>query len=136
MTILIPIRVEDRRQQSWLVQVPDLDHEELAGLIRSSPQARFILGNGNGFSGSTLGRKNNGLPANYAVEITWLTAEMANEIGALVESLGEDRLLFGTGMPFHYPGPALAKMEILEVSEAVKTKIRSGNAVRWLGLGR
>ncbi|MBI4875118.1 MAG: amidohydrolase family protein [Acidobacteria bacterium] len=135
MTISIPVRVEDRRQQSWLVSVPDLAHDEIAGLIRACPKARFVVGNGNGFSGSILGRPTNGLPDNYAIELTWLSAELGNEIGLLLGSLGEDRLLFGTGMPFHYPGPALTKMEILPASETVKEKIRSRNAVRWLGLG-
>lgn len=134
MTVSIPVRVEDRRQQHWLLQVPDLNLDEIAGLIRDCPQARFILCNGNWFTESALGRKNNGLPANYAIDITWLTAAMQNEIGQLLANLGEDRLLFGTGMPFHYPGPALAKLEILPAAESVKAKIRSGNAVRWLSL--
>jgi predicted TIM-barrel fold metal-dependent hydrolase len=37
-------------------------------------------------------------------------------------------------MPFQYPGPALAKLDMLEASAAVKEKIRSQNALRWLGL--
>src|SRR2546426_7883945 len=32
MVISIPIRVEDRRQQSWLVDIPDVDLEEIARL--------------------------------------------------------------------------------------------------------
>ncbi|MFN0172436.1 MAG: amidohydrolase family protein [Bryobacteraceae bacterium] len=126
MLISIPVRVEDRRQQSWLVDVPNVDFDEIAGLIRACPQARFVLVNGSGYAGSILGRKNNGLPANYVIDIALLTAEISNEIGQLIANLGEDRVVFGTGMPFHYPEPALAKLEILEVSDAVKEKIRRG----------
>lgn len=130
MAISIPIRVEDRRQQSWLVDIPNVDYNEIAALIRAVPRAHFILMNGNGFTGSVLGRKNNGLGANYSIEICLLTALIGNELGQLIENLGEDRLLFGTGMPFHYPDPALAKIEVLDASAAVKEKIRRGNAMR------
>jgi hypothetical protein len=62
-----------------------------------------------------------------------MSAEFGNEIGALLSSLGEDRVLFGTAMPFQYPGIAIAKLDMLRVPDAVKEKIRSGNAERWLG---
>ncbi len=130
MLISIPIRVEDRRQQSWLVDVPNVDFDEIAALVRATPRARFVLVNGSGYTASILGRKNNGLPANYVIDIALLTAEISNEIGQLIANLGEDRVVFGTGMPFHYPEPALAKLEILEVSEGVKEKIRRLTAQR------
>lgn len=134
MLISIHMRVEDRRQGTWLVDIPDVSHEEVAGLLRAAPTARFILVNGLGYTGSILGRRSNGLPNNYAVDIALLTAELANEIGALVQTLGEDRVLFGTGMPFHYPDPALAKIEILDAPPATKEKIAHGNAARLLKL--
>ncbi len=134
MVVSIPLRVEDRRQQSWLVDVPDVDKDEIAGLVKAAPKAQFILMSGSGFTGSVLGRKNNGLPANYAIEICLLTALLTNELGQLLEDLGEDRLVFGTGMPFHYPDPAILKLEVLEASESVKEKIRRGNAARLLRL--
>jgi hypothetical protein len=134
MPVSIPIRVEDRRQQSWLVDIPDVAHDEIAALIRAVPDAQFILVNGSGFTGSVLGRRDNGLPPNYAIDIALMTAELRNEIRALLENIGEDRVVFGTGMPFHYTDPALAKLEILDVPDRVKEKIRRGNAARMLGL--
>jgi predicted TIM-barrel fold metal-dependent hydrolase len=134
MAVSIPYRAEDRRQQSWLVDVPDVNHDEVASLVAATPQARFILGNGNGFAGSVLGRRARELPANYAVEMSLLTAELANEAGQLLKLLGEDRLLFGTGIPFHYPEGALAKLHLLDLPRAVHGKVVSGNARRWLGL--
>jgi predicted TIM-barrel fold metal-dependent hydrolase len=50
MVISIPLRVEDRRQGSWLVDIPDVDQEEIGSLIQASPNARFILINGPGSS--------------------------------------------------------------------------------------
>jgi hypothetical protein len=134
MVISIPIRVEDNRERSWLLNVPDVPLEEIVELVKTHPRARFILLNGLGYTGSPLGRKDNGLPVNYAVELSRLSAVLANEIGQLIANLGADRVMFGTGMPFNYPDPALVKLEVLDASEADKEKIRSKNAMTWLRL--
>lgn len=133
MPVTIPIRVEDRRQQSWLVDIPDVSHDEIAAAIKATPEARFVLLNGSGYTGSVLGRANNGLPRNYSIELSLMTALIANEIGRLIETLGEDRIVFGTGAPFHYPEPAVLKLDVLDAPDAVKEKIRRGNALRLLG---
>jgi hypothetical protein len=33
-------------------------------------------------------------------------------------------------MPFHYPDPAIVKLEVLDASAVVKERIRRGNALR------
>jgi hypothetical protein len=134
MVISIPMRVEDNRQRSWLLNVPDVPLEEIVELVKAHPKARFILLNGLGYTGSPLGRKNSGLPANYAFELSRLSAVLANEIGQLITNLGAERLMFGTGMPFNYPDPALVKLEVLDATEPDKEKIRGQNAATWLRL--
>src|SRR5262249_14357891 len=67
MVVSIPIRVEDARQRSWLVDVPDVPLDELVALVKAVPGARFHLLNGLGYLGSPLGRRDNGLPANYCI---------------------------------------------------------------------
>jgi predicted TIM-barrel fold metal-dependent hydrolase len=132
MTVSIPIRVEDYRQRSWLVDVPDVALDDVSALVKACPDVRFLLLNGIGYANSPLGRKGDGLPANYRIEISRLTALLGNEIGTLVSSLGPDRLVFGTGMPFNDPDPALLKVEVLEASKEDKEKILWGNAAEWL----
>lgn len=134
MAISIPMRVEDSRERSWLLNIPDVPLAEIVELVKAHPKARFLLLNGLGYTGSPLGRKNNGLPSNYAIELSRLSAVLANEIGQLITNLGADRLMFGTGMPFNYPDPALVKLEVLDASEPDKEKIRSQNAASWLRL--
>ena len=134
MTVSIPIRVEDNRERSWLLNIPDIPLDEIVELVKAHPKARFILLNGLGYTGSPLGRKNNGLPSNYAIELSRLSAVLANEIGQLITNLGPDRIMFGTGMPFNYPDPALVKLEVLDASDADKERIRSQNGASWLRL--
>jgi len=83
---------------------------------------------------SPLGRKDNGLPANYLIEISRLSALLDNEIGQLIASLGAERLVLGTGMPFSYPDPALLKLEVLAASKEDKEKIGWQNIAQWLRL--
>jgi predicted TIM-barrel fold metal-dependent hydrolase len=132
MVVSIPIRVEDVRQRSWLVDVPEIPMAELAALIQACPSARFILLNGLQYVSSPLGRKGGGLPPNYLIEISRMDSVLANEIGQLVANLGAERVVFGTGMPFNYPDPALLKLEVLEAGPGDKEKISWGNAARWL----
>jgi predicted TIM-barrel fold metal-dependent hydrolase len=134
MAISIPIRVEDNRDRSWLLNVPDIPLDEIVDLVKAHPKTRFLLLNGQGYPGSPLGRRKNGLPSNYAIELSRLSALLANEIGQLIANLGADRLLFGTGTPFNYPDPALVKLEVLDASESDKEKLRAQNAAAWLRL--
>jgi hypothetical protein len=130
----IPIRVEDCRQRSWLVDVPDVPLDEIVGLVKTCPRARFILVNGTGFARSPLGARKTGLPPNYYVEISRLSAVLGNEIGQLLANLGAERIVFGTGMPFNYPDPALLKLEVLEAGRRDKDRIGWRNAARLLRL--
>jgi predicted TIM-barrel fold metal-dependent hydrolase len=134
MIISIPIRVEDNRQRSWLLNIPDVPLDEIVELVKAHPKARFILLNGIGYTRCPLGRKDNGLPSNYAIGLSRLSAVLANELGRLIANLGAERVMFGTGMPFKYPDPALVKLEVLDASKADKEKIRSQNAITWLSL--
>jgi len=134
MILSVPLRVEDYRQRSWLVDIPDLKPADLAPLVKACPEAQFVFVNGAGFAGSPLGQKDSGLPENYTIEISRLTAVLANEIGQLIGRLGPERVVFGTGMPFNYPDPALVKLEVLDAPEEVKEQIRWKNAAKLLGL--
>jgi len=134
MAISIPLHVEDNRQQSWLLNIPDIPLEEIVELVKAHPKARFLLLNGLGYTRSPLGRKDSGLPSNYVIELSRLSAVLANELGQLIADLGADRVVFGTGMPFNYPDPALLKLEVLDAADADKEKIRGQNAARWLRL--
>jgi uncharacterized protein len=132
LIVSIPIRVEDPRERSWLVNVPDLPLDDVAALVRACPEAKFLVLNGRDLVRSPLTREGSGLPANYRIEISRLTAFLDDELGALIKALGPGRIVFGTGMPFNYPDLALLKLEVLTVSPEQKEKILWRNAAEWL----
>ena len=132
MVVSIPVRVEDYRQRSWLVDVPDVPLSEIVDLVKACPKSRFILLNGAGYTRCPLGRKDNDLPKNYWIEISRLRATLGDELGTLVSQLGAERVVFGTGIPFKYPDPSLLKLEVLDAPPEAKEKIRSGTALKLL----
>jgi predicted TIM-barrel fold metal-dependent hydrolase len=132
MVVSIPIRAEDHRQRSWLADVPDIPLPEIVALVKTCPNARFVLMNGIQYVATPLGRKDGGLPSNYVIEISRLDSLIGNEIGQLIANLGADRVVFGSGMPFLDPDPALLKLEVLDADKETKEKIAWRNAARWL----
>ncbi|MEW6356675.1 MAG: amidohydrolase family protein [Planctomycetota bacterium] len=132
MVISIPIRQVDYRQRHWLIDAPDVKLPDLAALVAAHPKAKFIFVNGAGYAGSDLVKKAKDLPANYWIEISRPDAVFTNEIGNLLETLGADRLVFGSGIPFKYPEPAILRLEVMKASPSAKKKISEGNIRKLL----
>jgi hypothetical protein len=75
------------------------------------------------------------LPANYWIEISRPDAVYTDEIGELLRTLGAERLVFGSGIPFKYPDPAVLRIEVMQAPAADKEKVCSGNIRALLGEG-
>ncbi len=56
-------------------------------------------------------------------------------IPRLLETLGPERLVFGTGMPLKYGKAALLKLELLDAPPAAKERLAHENMERLLGCG-
>jgi len=133
LLLSIPMRVTDPRQSHWLFEVPTVDLADVVSLVKKHPEARFVLANGAGYAGSPLGQKDNGLPPNYFIEISRLTAVMSAEIRRLMDALGKERVVFGTGMPMKSPEPPLVKVEVLRATKREKERVLWRNAKALLG---
>lgn len=135
LLISIPIRQVDYRQRHWLVNAPDVSLADIAALVAAHPKARFILLEGAGYLGSDLVKRAKDLPANYWIEISRPDAVYTDEIGELLRTLGAERLVFGSGIPFKYPDPAVLRIEVMQAPAADKEKVCSGNIRALLGEG-
>jgi len=71
----------------------------------------------------------------FYVEISRMSSVLRKEAQTLVESLGSERVLFGTGFPFKAPSPAFLKVQALKAGETVKSQIAGLNARRVFGNG-
>jgi uncharacterized protein len=133
MVVSIPVRAEDRRQRHWLVDVPDVAVGQMAELAAAHPQARFIVLEAMGLMGSDLVRRADELPGNYWIETSRPDPLFHKELQLLKDTLGADRLVFGTGICFKYPEPALLRMQVLQATDEEKERIFSGNMLTLLG---
>lgn len=120
-------RQEDYRQSHMKVDAPDLKLDDIAQLCSDHPEVNFIILEGAGYANSRFITEAETMPKNSYMEFS------RGGVDALVENLGAERALFGTGMPMKYPGPALVCMELLDASEEDKRKIWGENLARLLG---
>lgn len=134
LVVILLQRQEDYRQSHWMVDARDLLLDDIAALVARHPNTRFILMEAAGYTGSRLLRDAAALPRNWWVEISRESVFMDKELPRLVQTLGADRLLFGTGMPLKLAGPVVLKMRHLAVPPGDKRKIFGGNLAALLGL--
>ena len=60
-------------------------------------------------------------------EMSRMTSVLQENLPNLIDRLGPERIVFGTGMPFKDPKPALLKMDLLDVDDPSKKAIFNGN---------
>lgn len=132
MVISGPQRTEDYRQRHWLIDAPDVDPNAVARLVAARPEARFLVTNALGL-GDLLTKKDD-LPRNYWVDICRPDAVYGRGALSLIDALGIDRIIFGSGIPFNYPEPATARLDVLQKAGYDVQMIASGNVTALLGL--
>lgn len=134
LPVSTPCRVVDVRQRHWMDTTDNLDPLELLEAAEAHPKGTYLLTE----SILSADRDNDLWPRmralDFYVEMSRMTACLQNNLGVLVEALGADRVLFGTGFPFKTPSPTFLKVQVLEADDEAKSQIAGGNA-RWLFAG-
>jgi predicted TIM-barrel fold metal-dependent hydrolase len=131
--VAIPLRLEDRRQQHWMDQTAEVSLGEIAALSRACLQAQLVVLEAIGVESSPFVSDPSLKGANVYFEFSRMATVLQKTIPMLLERAGAHRLVFGTGMPLKIPGPALLKLELLDVADDVKAQLAAGNAERLLG---
>lgn len=133
MIVSIPMTAHDLRQRHWLVDVPAVAANDIAALVAAHPDAKFVILQGGGFGGSELVQKADQLPPNYWFDMSVQDSFYGKDLQRMKDSLGAERMVFGTGICFRYPEPAFVRMEGLQATEEEKQGIFSGNMLGLLG---
>ncbi|MBM4429107.1 MAG: metal-dependent hydrolase [Chloroflexi bacterium] len=115
LPVFLRVQVEDPRKQHRLVQVPNIPVEQIASAVRKLPQARFVLLD----MGGEIAQLLELLDDQRNIYADFCRAEVFSywdfSVGWLVEKLGADHILFGTGMPFNVPRISQVKLEALDL---------------------
>jgi predicted TIM-barrel fold metal-dependent hydrolase len=129
LIVQIAVTMEDDRMQVPLMRVPPVDVTPLADVLKAVPAARILLLNAlhgpHGGALTTLGRT-------PQVSFDIGTLENVGGVGALIEQVSADRVLYGSHAPFLYPEAAGLKIRESTLNDEIASKVVSGNANRML----
>jgi len=131
MTIVVPGRLEDTRERHHLAPQTDVTLDEVVALATALPGARVLATELPVWLDEAALARVRAAPA-LSFEMSRMPAGADRTFARLVEALGPDRFLFGTGMPFKVPEPALLKLETVRDADA-RAAIAAGNFKRLFG---
>jgi predicted TIM-barrel fold metal-dependent hydrolase len=133
--VAIPQRLEDRRQRHWMDTTAEVTLTDVAALARACPETEIVVLEALGVESSPFVRDPSLAEARVSFEFSRMATVLQRSIPRLIEVLGPERLVFGTGMPLKYAKAALLKLELLAAPTAVKEQLARGNMERLLGIG-
>ncbi|HOG50839.1 MAG TPA: amidohydrolase family protein [Lentisphaeria bacterium] len=125
--VLLPNEIVNYRQRHWMEPNQPLGMESVLAICARFPQVTFI-GTEGGYSLSLTA------PPNLCLEMSRYSSCYGQVLAGMVQKLGAERILFGSGAPFKEIEPSLLKLHHCQIPDAQKELIAGGNARRLLGL--
>lgn len=126
----VPVMIPTRPMMNW--RFAALPLSDIAPVVERHPSTWFIMSGPNyliEFQALVRLMKQCG---NVMYEISCLQGFGA--VASLVEQVGADRVLFGTGAVLNYPACNVAKLDHAELTDAQRTAIAFDNAARLFDL--
>src|SRR5438876_729457 len=65
-------------------------------------------------------------------DISWIWGPPEDHLETLLQTIGVERFVFGTGQPLRLPETSVAKLDLLDLSPDERAAIESGNVTRGL----
>ncbi len=128
MPLVLAVRLEDGRQRHPNDRAPELPAAAVRALIRSHPRVRLLVTHADRpfveevHFGSTPEEAER-----LWWDICWIWGPPEDHLQTLLGTIGASRFLLGTGQPLRLPENAGAKLDLLDISDADRTAIESGN---------
>lgn len=124
--ILLPLRLNDTRNQPVAMQVQDVPAEDVAQLSLACPETLLIGLNSYRHELSTLARGS----ANLLADIAYLDGE--NTLAQAMDHFPPERLIFGSGEAFLHLEAAILKIEHASLPEHLRQDICSQTLIQHL----
>ena len=128
--LAMPVIIPTRPMMNFRFATLPID--DIAVLAARHPGTSFILSGPNYLSEFQAAIEAMLRCPNIVIEISCMQGFGA--VARMAEAVGADRVLFGTGLPLHYPACNVAKLDHADLSEEQRVAISSDNAMRCLGL--
>ena len=129
MPLLLAVRLEDSRQRHPRDTAPDLPPSAVRALVRCHAAVRLVVTHADRsfieevHFGST--------PAEAARiwwDICWIWGPPEDHLQTLLQTIGVDRFLFGTGQPLRIPENSIAKLDLVALTPDQRAAIEHRNA--------
>ena len=131
--VILTVRLEDERQRHPLDTAPELPAASVRELIRSDEQARVIVANANA---AYVEEVHFGLTTAEAErvlwDLAWIWGPPENHMAKLIDTMGVQRFVLGTGMPLRIPETPFARLDLLDLSPAERAALLGGNLNAFL----
>jgi predicted TIM-barrel fold metal-dependent hydrolase len=130
--LLMQVRMEDPRQRHPLDHADELAPAGVRALIRSDPMLKLVLSHA---ERTFIEEVHWGLTPDESRrivwDIAWVWGPPEDHLALLIETMGIERFVLGTGMPLRIPDTPFARLDLLNVPKEDRGKILSGNLEAW-----
>lgn len=127
--LVLAVRLEDGRQRHPNDRVGELPAAAVRALIRSDGDVRVVVTHADR---AFIEEVHFGSTPEEARriwwDICWIWGPPEDHLATLLDTIGADRFLFGTGQPLRLPENSIAKLDLLEVKRDAREAIESKNA--------
>jgi uncharacterized protein len=128
MPLLLAVRLEDGRQRHPNDHVPELPAAAVRALIRSDADVRLLITHADR---AFIEEVHFGSTPEEARriwwDICWIWGPPEDHLATLLDTIGAERFVFGTGQPLRLPETSVAKLDLLDLSAEHRGAIESGN---------
>jgi uncharacterized protein len=129
VVLMLAVRLEDARQRHPNDRAAELPAAAVRSLIRVDPAARIIITHADrGFVEEVHFGSTPEESSRLWWDICWIWGPPEDHLQTLLQTVGAERFLFGTGQPLRLPETSVAKLDLLELSTDQRSAIESGNA--------
>ena len=135
--LVLTVRLEDQRQRHPLDQAGELTTAGVRALIRSDSQVKLLVSHA---ERSFIEEVHWGLtPAESSRilwDIAWVWGPPEDHLALLIETMGIERFVLGTGMPLRIPDTPFARLDLLDLSASQRKQVLETNLESWSKMKR
>jgi hypothetical protein len=128
LPLLLAVRLEDNRQRHPNDRVGELPAAAVRALIRSDTDLRLLVTHADrGFIEEVHFGSTPDEARRIWWDICWIWGPPEGHLATLLDTVGLERFVFGTGQPLRLPESSIAKLDLLDLSPAQREAIESKN---------
>jgi uncharacterized protein len=126
--LILAVRLEDARQRHPNDRAPELPAAAVRSLVRTDSAVRLIVTHADrGFVEEVHFGSTPEEAARIWWDICWIWGPPEDHLETLLETVGVDRFVFGTGQPLRLPETSVAKLDLLNLTPEQRLAIESEN---------